>query len=98
MRRKRGEFWRDHSLILRHDNAPAHPTLRVSQFSARKGISAMDPPPYSPDFAPADLRLFPELKSVLKGKKHLSDVEDIKSSAEKIDIHSVQDFKSCFEQ
>jgi transposase len=54
VRRKRGELWRDRSLILRHDNAPVHPSLRVSQFLAEKGISAMDHPPYSPDLVPAD--------------------------------------------
>jgi hypothetical protein len=34
----------------------------VPQFSAGKGISAMDRPPYSPDLAPADFWLFPKLK------------------------------------
>jgi hypothetical protein len=29
---KRGELWRDRSLILHHDKAPAHSSLRVSQF------------------------------------------------------------------
>jgi hypothetical protein len=48
----------------------------VSQFLAGKGISAMDHLPYSPELAPADFWLFPEVKSVLKGK-HFSDVEDI---------------------
>jgi hypothetical protein len=43
---------------------------------AGKGISTMDYPPYSPDLAPADVWLFPKLKSVLKGKR-FSDVEDI---------------------
>jgi hypothetical protein len=51
----------------------------VSQFLAGKGISAMDHPLYSPDLAPADFWLFPELKSVLK-EKRFSDTEDIKSS------------------
>jgi histone-lysine N-methyltransferase SETMAR len=85
-------------MILHHDNAPAHPSLRVSQFLAGKGISAMDHPPQSPDFTPADFWLFPEHKRVLKGKRS-SDVEDIKSSVEKIltDI-LVQDFKNRFEQ
>jgi hypothetical protein len=46
----------------------------VSQFSAGKGTSSMDHPPYTPDLAPADFWLFPELKSVIKGK-HFSDFE-----------------------
>jgi hypothetical protein len=74
-----GESWRDRPLILHHDNAPAHSSLRVTQFLAGKGISAMDHQPYFPDLAPADLCVFPELKSVLKGK-HFSDFGDIKSS------------------
>jgi hypothetical protein len=58
----------------------------------------MDYPLYTPDFGPADLRLFPKLKSVLKGK-HFLDIEDIKSSMKKILTGiPVQDFKNCFEQ
>jgi histone-lysine N-methyltransferase SETMAR len=96
VRRKRGELWRDRSLILHHDIAPAHSSLRVPQFLAGKGISAMDHPPYSPDLAPADFWLFPKLKSVLKGKRS-SDVEDIKSSVKKKLTHiSIQDFKKLF--
>jgi hypothetical protein len=49
---------------------------RVSEFIAGKGISTMYHMPYSPDLAPADLWLFAELKSVLKGKRFL-DIEDI---------------------
>jgi hypothetical protein len=45
VRRKREELWRDRALILCHENAPAHPSLRVSQFLAGKGVSAMDHPP-----------------------------------------------------
>jgi hypothetical protein len=55
----------------------------VLQFLAQKGISALDHPLYSPDLAPADFWLFPELKSVLKGKC-FSDVKNIKSSVKKI--------------
>jgi hypothetical protein len=58
-------------LILHHDKAPAHSSLGVSQYLAGKYISALDQLPYSPDLAPADFWLFPEFKSVLKGKKAL---------------------------
>jgi hypothetical protein len=98
MRLKRGELWRDRSLILHHDNTPAHSSLRMSQFLAGKGISVVDDPPTSPYLAATDLCLFAELKIVLKGKR-LSDIDDIKSSVKKKlrDI-LVQDFKSCSEQ
>jgi histone-lysine N-methyltransferase SETMAR len=65
VRHKNGELWRDHSLILHHNNASAHSLLRVSQFLAGNGISAIDHLLYSPDLAPADFWLFPKLK---KGK------------------------------
>jgi hypothetical protein len=47
---------------------------------------------YSPDLAPADFWLFPELKIVLKGKR-FSDLEGIKLSVKTISTDSlVQDF------
>jgi transposase len=95
VRHKRGELWIDRALIL-HDNAPAHSSLRVSQFLVEKGISAMDHLPYSPDLAPAHIWPFPKLMSVLKGKR-FSSVENTKSSVKKNDIR-VQDFKKRFQQ
>jgi histone-lysine N-methyltransferase SETMAR len=54
----------------------------VLQILEEKGISTMDHLLYSPDLAPDDFWLFPELRSGLKGKGFL-DFEDIKSSMEK---------------
>jgi hypothetical protein len=54
----------------------------VSRFLTGKGISAMDHPPCCSELAPADFWLFPEFKSVLKGKRFLN-VEDMKSSVKK---------------
>jgi hypothetical protein len=34
---------------------------------AKKSITKMDHPPYSPDSAPCDFWLFPKLKKALKG-------------------------------
>jgi transposase len=91
VRHKRGELWRSLSLILHHDNASVHSALRVSQFLAGKGMSAMDYPPYCPDFW-----LFPKLKSMLKGKRIVG-VENIKSFLGKnIDIHSCSVFQKLF--
>ncbi|PNF33718.1 Solute carrier family 25 member 40 [Cryptotermes secundus] len=62
VRCKRGELWRDQSLILYHDNAPAHALLQVLQFLVGKGIPAMDHLAYSPDLSPVNFWLFPKLK------------------------------------
>jgi hypothetical protein len=42
MRCKRGDLWRDHSLILHHDNEPAQSLLRASQIFARKRHLCLD--------------------------------------------------------
>jgi hypothetical protein len=68
VRRKRGELWRDRSLILPHDKAPAYSSLRVSPFLEGNGDFATDHALFSPDLAPAHFCLFPELKSALKEK------------------------------
>jgi hypothetical protein len=69
VKRRRGELWRDRSLILDHDKAPVHSSLGMSQFLAGKSISVMEHTPYSLDLAPAYFWLFPNFKSVLKGKR-----------------------------
>jgi hypothetical protein len=54
---------------LHHDNAPAYDALRVREFLAKKSITKMDHPPYSPDLAPCNFWLFPKLKNALKGQR-----------------------------
>jgi len=55
---------------LHHDNAPAHSAALVQAFlgkaSHHPGLSA---PLYSPDLAPCDSWLFPELKLPSKGRR-----------------------------
>ena len=63
--------------MLLHDNAPAHTTIRVSQFLAQKMVAVLDHPPYAPDLAPADFFLFPHLKATIKGAG-FADVNAIK--------------------
>jgi transposase len=46
---------------------PAHTTLSIREFLAKKDIPILPHPPYSPDLAPCDFYLFPKLKSKLKG-------------------------------
>jgi hypothetical protein len=48
---KRCKLWPD-KWIFHHDNAPAHDVLRVHKFLAKKYITKIDHPPYSPDLAP----------------------------------------------
>jgi hypothetical protein len=59
--RKRPEAWPD-KWILHHDNVPAHDALRVRDFLAKKSVTKMDHPPYSPYLGPCEFWLFPKLK------------------------------------
>ena len=53
--RKFADTW-----MLHHDNAPCHTAISVNEFLAKKGISVVPQPPYSPDLSPCDFFLFPK--------------------------------------
>jgi histone-lysine N-methyltransferase SETMAR len=61
MRCKRGELWRDRSLILHITTHQYILHFKYWGVLAGKGISTTDHPPDSPDLAPADFWLFPKL-------------------------------------
>jgi len=48
----------------------------MNEFLAKKGISVILQPPYSPDLSPCDFFLFPKLKFNLKGH-HFGIVDNI---------------------
>ena len=54
---------------LHYYNAPAHSTALVRAFMANHHITQVCQPPYSPDLAPCDFWLFPELKSPLNVRR-----------------------------
>jgi histone-lysine N-methyltransferase SETMAR len=92
VRRERRELWPD-NCILHHDNA-----LRVREFLAKKSITKMDHPPYSPDLTPCDLWLFTKLKkNVLKGQR-FADIPDIQHNVTLLRGNPENDFQDCFRQ
>jgi histone-lysine N-methyltransferase SETMAR len=50
-------------VLFLHDNGPAHRALATQKKLAYLGFQCLDHPPYSPDLAPSDYRLFPGLKN-----------------------------------
>jgi len=64
-------------VLFLHDNAPAHRTFATQKKLAYLGFQCLDHPPYSPDLAPSDYHLFPELKKRLIGHHFPSDAEVI---------------------
>ncbi|GFW93005.1 histone-lysine N-methyltransferase SETMAR [Trichonephila clavipes] len=52
-----------------HDNARPHTANRTTALVERFGWEMVSHPPYSPDLAPSDFHLFPELKKTLRQMK-----------------------------
>lgn len=54
-------------IMLHHDNASSHTSLRTKAFLEESGVETLPHPPYSPDLAPCDFFLFPIIKEKIKG-------------------------------
>jgi len=78
--RKSPQKWAAGAWALHHDYGPAHTTHSIQVFLARHGIPVVQQPPYSPDMAPCDFWLCPQLKTVLKGKR-FEDIDAVKKNA-----------------
>ena len=72
-------------VLFLHDNSPAHRTLATRKKLAYLGFQCLDHPPYSPDLAPSDYRLFPGLKKQLKVHQFSSDAEFIAAAGTWLD-------------
>ena len=89
IRKKRPELWKNNSWLLHHENAPAHSSLLVRNFLAKK--------PYSPDLAPCVFFLFPRLKRPMKGRRFAT-IEEIKTeSLKELKDIPKSAYEKCFE-
>ena len=52
-------------IVLLHDNARSHAATETQKFLTLFGWGIFHYPPYSPDLAPSDCRLFIKLKDFL---------------------------------
>ena len=53
--------------LIHHDNAPAQTAFSLTRFLFDSKVPTIPQPPYSPDVAPPDYFLFPNLKTPMKG-------------------------------
>lgn len=74
LREKRKRTQRKKILFL-HDNAPSHKAHKSMAKLEQLGYELVDHPPYSPDLAPSDYYLFPNLKRMLQGTRFYSNSE-----------------------
>jgi len=62
--KRRGKFTK--GVLFLHDNTPAHRALATQKKLAYLGFQCLDHPPYSPDLAPSEYRLFHGLKKTIE--------------------------------
>ena len=75
IKKRRGKVTR--GVLLHQDNAPPHTSQVAKAAIQESGFELIDHPPYSPDMAPSDYFLFPNLKSCLRGKRFESNYDVI---------------------
>ena len=68
VRKRRNKLRKGHALLLQ-DNAPPHRAGVTMATIEECGLQLLEHPPYSPDLAPSDFFLFPEMKRQLKGRR-----------------------------
>ena len=81
VRRKCPEKWRTSSWFLFHNNAPAHQSVLGYDFLTENNVTTMGHPPHSPDLAPSDFYLFPQLKSAMIFC-YFTDIKNVKRLAQ----------------
>ncbi|EFN73732.1 hypothetical protein EAG_03061, partial [Camponotus floridanus] len=68
----------------------------ITEFLARKNISVVPQPPYSPDLSSCDFILFLILKTHLKG--HFDTTENVKAAVtNQLKAIRVSEFQHCYE-
>ena len=69
-------------VLLQHDNARPHISLKTREFVSSFGWTTISHLPYSPDLEPSDFYLFGPLKESLRGR-HFSSDKEIKTAVRK---------------
>ena len=76
------------------DNAPVHNFILVTDYWTKMGIKTVLQPPYSPDLAPCDFRLFPKLRGCRYER-----IEEMKEAVTKvIDTLTQEDVHGTFQK
>ena len=69
-------------VLLQHDNARPHTSMRTREAITSFGWTTLPHPPYSPDLAPSHYHFFGAMKKSLRGKHYEND-EKVKTSVKK---------------
>ena len=96
--RKRPALFKSAQGHFQQDNAPVHNSILVTDYLTKMGIKTVPQPPCSPDLAPRDFCLFPNLKEKLRGCRY-ERIEEMKEAVTKvIDTLTREDFHGAFQK
>lgn len=84
-------------IILHHDNASSHTSRQTQDYLSSQTIELMGHPPYSPDLAPNDFFLFPQIKDKLRGHRFSSPEDAVNAFKSRVLELSTSDWKKCFD-
>ena len=75
---KRPEYATRHEAIIFHDGkARPHVAIPVTNYLENSGWEVLPHPPYSPDFAPSDYRLFRSMQNALTSEQGIKNWLDL---------------------
>lgn len=84
-------------IILHHDNASSHTSAHTTAYLAGEKIELMGHAPYSPDLAPNDFFLFPQIKTKLRGQRFSSPDEAVEAFKSHVLQVPQLEWKKCYE-
>lgn len=87
-----------HGILLHHDNARAHTAARTTDFLHERGVQLVGHPAYSPDLAPCDFFLFPEMKKHLQERRFDSAEQAVDFMMDVLDSMPKKLFSECFQK
>ncbi len=87
VRRKRPQLWKMNgeyrNFLLHHDNATPHTGVLTLAALGENKIDMVAHPPYSPNLAPNDYFLYPEIKSRLWGRV-FRNIPEVQAATEQV--------------
>ena len=90
---KRPALFKSAQWHFHQDNIPVHNSILVTDYFTKMVIKTIPHPPYSPDLAPSDFWLFPELRGC-----RYKTIEEMKGAVTKvIDTLTQEDFHGAFQ-
>ena len=97
-RRKRPALFKSGQWHFHQDNAPVYNSILVTDYLTKVGIKTVPHSSYSPDLAPCDFWLFPNLKEKLRGCRYET-IEEMKEAVTKVfDTLTQEDFHGAFQK